>query len=52
MIIKIKESTAERLVRLTSFDVFVCNKCNKGRMFVIENLPCIRSPDLIPACDW
>ncbi len=47
MIIKVKESTAERLVRLTGFDVFVCNKCNKGRMLVIENLPRIRSPDLI-----
>jgi hypothetical protein len=47
MIVKVKESTAERLKRLTGFDVFVCRKCNKGRMLVIETLPRIRSPDLI-----
>lgn len=44
LVIKIKERTSERLKRLTGHDVFLCHKCKKGRMVVIETLPRIRSP--------
>jgi hypothetical protein len=46
MTIKTKESSAERLKRLCGYDVFICSKCNKGRMMLIETLPRIRSPGL------
>lgn len=44
MNIKAKMQTTDRLKTLTGFDVFICPKCNKGRMMEIELLPRIRSP--------
>jgi len=41
---KLKESTRERLQRLTGFDVLLCPFCRKGIMKVVEALPRIRSP--------
>lgn len=42
--IKPKETTQERLLRLTGIDVFECPFCKKGKMIVIEILPKVRSP--------
>jgi len=44
LVIKSKETSAERLLRLTGVDVFLCPFCKKGRMVAIETLPRIRSP--------
>ena len=45
MVIKPKKKTsAERLKRLTGFDVFQCPFCKKGTMRVIEVVPRTRSP--------
>jgi hypothetical protein len=44
MIIKIKETTTQRLLRLTGFDAGLCQGCKKGRLVVSEVLPRIRSP--------
>ena len=41
---QVKETSQERLKRLTQFDVYQCPYCKKGRMQVIEVLPRIRSP--------
>lgn len=41
---KEKETKSERLIRLTGFDSEQCPKCKDGRMYVVENLPRIRSP--------
>ncbi len=41
---KEKETSAERIKRLTGFDVVLCKKCNKGRMYVKREIPRIRSP--------
>ena len=41
---KEKETSAERIKRLTGFDVGLCTKCNKGRMYVKREIPRIRSP--------
>jgi len=41
---KEKESTTERVIRLTGFDVGLCPKCKIGRMHIIRDLPRIRSP--------
>ena len=43
---KPKETSQERLLRLTGFDVFLCPFCKKGRMVTIEIIPRIRSPDV------
>jgi Putative transposase/Transposase zinc-binding domain len=40
----IKESSQERLLRLTGFDVYLCPVCKKGHMHTFEELPKIRSP--------
>jgi hypothetical protein len=40
----VKESTQERLLRLTGFDVYLCPACKQGKMHRIEELPKIRSP--------
>jgi len=40
----IKETSQDRLKRLTQFDVYQCPYCKKGRMQVVEVLPKIRSP--------
>lgn len=41
---KKKETTAERVKRLTGFDIGLCPKCKTGRMHSIRELPRIRSP--------
>ena len=40
----VKETSQERLKRLTQFDVYQCPYCKKGRMKIVEVLPRIRSP--------
>ena len=40
----IKESSQQRLLRLTGFDVYLCPFCKKGFMQKFEELPKIRSP--------
>jgi len=42
---KVKETTQERIVRLTGFDRYQCPFCKTGVMNTIELLPRIRSPD-------
>jgi len=42
-----KETSQERLKRLTQFDVYQCPHCKKGRMHIVDTLPKIRSPDNI-----
>jgi len=42
--LKTKESTLERLKRLTGFDVYLCPFCKHGVMQVVETIPRIRSP--------
>ena len=39
-----KETTAQRIRRLTDFDSSLCPVCKKGRMRVIREIPRIRSP--------
>jgi len=41
---KEKETPAERIRRLTGFDIGLCPACKKGRMYVIRKIPRIRSP--------
>ncbi len=38
------ETTQERILRLTGFDVYKCPFCKKGQMHTIEIIPKIRSP--------
>ena len=42
--LKEKETNAELIFRLTGFDSEQCPKCKDGRMYIIEELPRIRSP--------
>lgn len=42
--LKKKETNAELIFRLTGFDSEQCPKCKDGRMYIIEELPRIRSP--------
>ena len=39
-----KETSQERVKRLTGFDIGQCPKCKKGRMLFVRELPRIRSP--------
>lgn len=39
-----KETTRERLLRLTGFDMYLCPACKHGLMHQIEEIPRIRSP--------
>jgi len=39
-----KETSQERIKRLTGFDIGQCPKCKKGRMIIVRELPRIRSP--------
>lgn len=39
-----KETSQERIKRLTGFDIGQCPKCKKGRMIIMRELPRIRSP--------
>ena len=48
MVIKSKETTQQRINRLTGFDVYKCPFCKKGIMQVVEELPRIRSPEQMP----
>jgi len=41
---KEKETTFERIKRLTGFDCGLCPACKKGRMYVSREIPRIRSP--------
>lgn len=43
-----KETTLEKLKRLTGFDAYQCPFCKKGKMIIIREIPRIRSPGLIP----
>ena len=49
MIIKTKaaETTQERLMRLTGFDVYLCPFCKQGIMHRIEDMPRVRSPTIM-----
>jgi hypothetical protein len=44
-IVPAKETSQERLKRLTQFDVYQCPYCKKGSMQIVEVLPRIRSPN-------
>lgn len=39
-----KEASAERIKRLTGFDSGQCPKCKKGKMYIVREIPRIRSP--------
>ena len=39
-----KETSQERIKRLTGFDIGQCPRCKKGRMIIVRELPRIRSP--------
>jgi len=39
-----KETTQERIKRLTGFDVYRCPYCKQGTMQLVEELPRVRSP--------
>ncbi len=45
MLIKPNETSADRIKRLTGFDVCRCPFCKKGTMHIVEVVPRIRSPD-------
>lgn len=53
---KAKETSVERILRLTGFDPGLCPECKKGRMYIKKEIPRIRSPAahlpslLIAAC--
>jgi len=40
----LKISTAERLLNLTGFDMFMCPVCKQGKLHRIEEIPKVRSP--------
>jgi hypothetical protein len=40
----VKESSQDRLKRLTQFDIYQCPYCKQGRMMVVDTIPRIRSP--------
>jgi hypothetical protein len=44
IVIVLKETSQERIKRLTGFDVYKCPFCQKGCMKVVEEIPRIRSP--------
>ena len=44
MEIKPKETTQERIKRLTGFDLYQCPFCKNGIMLAVEEIPRIRSP--------
>lgn len=43
-LIKLKETSAERIKRLTGFDIGLCQTCKKGRMHIINVIPRNRAP--------
>jgi hypothetical protein len=42
-----KETTQERVLRLTGVDVFLCPFCKKGRLVAVRELPRVRSPSRV-----
>lgn len=42
-----KESTRDRLLRLTGFDMYLCPLCRQGIMHCIRELPKVRSPSCL-----
>ncbi len=46
---KEKETTKQRLLRLTGVDVDICPFCKKGRMRPVKELPPIRGPNRFKA---
>ena len=42
--LKAKETTVEKIIRLTGFDITQCPFCKKGKMHKIKTIPRIRSP--------
>ena len=44
MVIKPIETSQQRLLRLTGFDVYLCPVCKKGTMHQMEELPQVRAP--------
>ena len=43
-LIKTKEASAERIKRLTGFDIGLCQSCKKGRIHIIREIPRNRAP--------
>lgn len=44
MAVEVKETTQQRMLRLTGFDMYQCPFCKKGRMVAVEIVPRVRSP--------
>ncbi len=42
-----KETTVEKTLRLTGFDISLCPRCRKGKMQIINTLPRARSPTFL-----
>jgi hypothetical protein len=42
-----KESTRERLLRITGFDIYRCPVCKQGHLHCIRELPAIRAPGFL-----
>jgi len=40
----LQETVQERILRLTGFDILLCQSCKKGRLHTIEIVPRVRSP--------
>jgi len=43
----IKETTLDRLMRITGFDALQCPFCKKGKMIIVREIPRIRSPNYL-----
>jgi hypothetical protein len=42
-----KKTVFERILELMGFDIFLCPVCKKGRLHRIEEIPKVRSPDIL-----
>ena len=42
-----KETTQERILRITGFDIYQCPYCISGRMHTVEIVPRVRSPNYL-----
>jgi len=40
-----KETTLDKIKRLTGIDIGLCPYCKKGKMHIVREIPRIRSPD-------
>ncbi len=47
MIIEIPETKAERIKRLTGFDMLQCQHCKKGKLVLVEVIPKARLPSVL-----